>query len=427
MTIAEIHRIYLLHPIVTTDSRNCPQGSIFIALKGDSFNGNRFANQAIELGSAYAFVDEPEYANNSNIIYVDDCLLMLQQLANYHRRQLTIPVIGITGTNGKTTTKELVASVLCAKYNVLFTQGNLNNHIGVPLTLLKIDQTHDIAVIEMGANHEGEIKLLASIAEPNYGLITNVGKAHLEGFGSFEGVIRTKGELYDFIRATNGKIFIQQENSYLQNISQGIEKISYGESDHLFVSGRMMANDPYLSYEWIHNDKKSVVKTQLIGGYNLMNALAASAIGLTFGLSMIDISLSIEGYTPQNNRSQLTKTEKNTLVVDAYNANPSSMLAAITNFGQMEVASKVLILGDMRELGDNSAVEHQKIVDLISTFLFEKVLLCGEHFGATKSSFQTFSGTNDLLKFLKLNPITNNYILIKGSRGMKLEGVIEWL
>lgn len=427
MSIEEIYKIYLNHPVVTTDSRNCPEGSIFIALKGDSFNGNLFAKQAIEKGSAYAFVDEREFADSKRIFLVDDCLKMLQQLANHHRRQLKIPVIGITGTNGKTTTKELTSSVLARKFNVLYTQGNLNNHIGVPLTLLKINSKHEIAVIEMGANHPGEIKFLSEIAMPDYGLITNVGKAHLEGFGSFEGVIRTKGELYDFIRKTGGKIFIHQENSYLAEISKGIDRISYGETDGLYVTGKITANDPYLSFSWSRSGSKSEVKTRLIGGYNLMNALAAAAIGSNFGISMYEISKAIEEYTPQNNRSQLTKTDRNTLVVDAYNANPSSMLAAVTNFGEMDVPHKVLILGDMRELGETSAEEHQKVVDLIARYSFDQVILCGENFSATKNSFHAFPDTESVIEYLKKYPFNHNYVLIKGSRGMRLEKTIELL
>ncbi|MFZ4455626.1 MAG: UDP-N-acetylmuramoyl-tripeptide--D-alanyl-D-alanine ligase [Bacteroidales bacterium] len=424
MTIQEIYNIYLKHPVVTTDSRNCPDGSIFIALKGDSFNGNLFAKQAIEKGCAYAFVDEQVYADGNRILYVDDCLTMLQKLANWHRRQLTIPIIGITGTNGKTTTKELTSAVLASKFNVLFTQGNLNNHIGVPLTLLKINKQHEIAVIEMGANHQGEIKFLSEIAEPNFGLITNVGKAHLEGFGSFEGVIKTKTELYEFVKRTNSTLFIHNENPYLMPKAKGISQILYGETDGLFVSGKMVANNPYLSFEWSHDGNQHFVQTQLIGGYNLMNALAATAIGLNFGVTPKDVCAAIEEYTPQNNRSQLTKTERNSLVVDAYNANPSSMLVAITNFGEMQVESKVMILGDMRELGESSEMEHQKVVDLISTFTFDDVLLCGEHFGKTKHNFKSFANTDLLIEFLQKQQIENSCVLIKGSRGMRLEKCI---
>lgn len=427
MNIKSLYELYKKHPLITTDSRNCPDSSIFIALKGESFNGNLYAQQAIDKGCAYAIVDEVEYADGINILLVDDCLETLQQLANYHRRQLSIPFIGITGTNGKTTTKELTSAVLGKKYNVLFTQGNLNNHIGVPLTLLKINETHDIAVIEMGANHPGEIKALAEIAEPDFGLITNVGKAHLEGFGSFEGVIRTKGELYDFLRLKGGKAFIHHENEYLRQISDGLDTISYGEANGLYIQGKMTGCSPYLALEWSHSGNKHQVTTQLIGGYNLMNALAAAAIGTYFGVSEGQISEALSEYQPQNNRSQLKQTERNQLVIDAYNANPSSMQAAVVNFGQMEVESKVLILGDMFELGETSAEEHQKVVDLIGQYPFDLVLLCGENFSTSSHSYKSFLATTDLLHYIQEYPISESTILIKGSRGMKLEQTIEFL
>lgn len=427
MSIEQLYQIYLQYPYITTDSRNCPNGSLFIALKGDNFNGNKFAQQALEKGSAFAIVDELEFATNDKIILVDNCLNTLQELANYHRRQLKIPIIGITGTNGKTTTKELTAVVLSSKYNVLFTQGNLNNHIGVPLTILKINATHEIAVIEMGASKPGDIKELVNIAEPDFGIITNVGKAHLEGFGSFEGVIKTKGEMYDFIKSKHRKIFIHHENQFLQSISNGIEKIEYGENIGCFVNGKVTGNDPFLTYSWSTNGFESIVKTQLIGAYNLQNALAATAIGLTFNVRPDDISAAIEAYTPQNNRSQLTKTVRNTLIIDAYNANPSSMLAAINNFGQMHVTNKVLILGDMRELGDSSEVEHQRIVDLISKYSFNNVFLCGHYFKQTVHSFKSFETTTELIDYLTGNQISNCTILIKGSRGIQLEKTISLL
>lgn len=427
MDIKSLYELYRKHPVVTTDTRNCPDSSIFIALKGESFNGNKFAAQAIEKGCAYAIVDEAQFATSDKIILVYDCLQTLQQLANYHRRQLTIPVIGITGTNGKTTTKELTSAVLSKKYNVLFTQGNLNNHIGVPLTLLKINDSHEIAVIEMGANHPGEIKTLVEIAEPDCGLITNVGKAHLEGFGSFEGVIRTKGELYDYLRAKGGKIFIHNENEYLQQISEGLEKVSYGEANGLYITGKMTGCSPFLAFEWQHSEVKHTVTTQLIGGYNLTNALVAAAVGIYFGVSEEKISEALTEYKPQNNRSQLTLTERNQLIIDAYNANPSSMQAAVTNFGQMEAAAKVLILGDMFELGATSAEEHQKVVDLIGQHSFDLVLLCGENFSISNHKFKSFLGTTDLLHYLQEYPISDATVLIKGSRGMKLEQTIEWL
>ena len=326
---------------VTTDTRNCPENSMFIALKGETFNGNAFAKQALEKGCRYAVVDEEEYAEegNSNILLVDDCLKTLQALAREHRRQMGTRIIGITGTNGKTTTKELIATVLKKRYKVLYTQGNLNNHIGVPLTLLNLTEKHELAVVEMGANHPGEIRTLVHIAEPDCGLITNVGKAHLEGFGSFEGVVKTKSELYDYLRSKeNAFIFLDKDNEVLCQASAGLENIGYGmENDVLYVSGRLHACAPFLAFEWKHGGKSHDVQTHLIGSYNIKNALAAISIGCRFGVPAEDICEALDNYIPSNNRSQLTETADNHLIVDAYNANPTSMRAALENFRLMEV------------------------------------------------------------------------------------------
>ena len=362
MKLSALYQIFLDCQLVTTDSRNCPEGSLFIALKGESFNGNAFAGKALETGCAYAVIDESEYAieGDQRYILVDDCLQTLQQLANYHRRQLGTRVIGITGTNGKTTTKELISAVLSQSHNILYTLGNLNNHIGVPSTLLRLKAEHDLAVIEMGANHPGEIKFLSEIVEPDCGIITNVGKAHLEGFGSFEGVIKTKGELYDFLRKKEGStVFIHHDNAYLMNIAEGLNLIPYGTEDDLYVNGRITGNSPYLTFEWkAGKDGKSYqVQTQLIGEYNFPNALAAITIGRFFGVEDAKINEALAGYTPQNNRSQLKKTDDNTLIIDAYNANPTSMQASLANFHNMKVENKMLILGDMRELGKDGPEE----------------------------------------------------------------------
>lgn len=390
MKLSALYQIFLDCQLVTTDSRNCPEGSLFIALKGESFNGNAFAGKALETGCAYAVIDESEYAieGDQRYILVDDCLQTLQQLANYHRRQLGTRVIGITGTNGKTTTKELISAVLSQSHNILYTLGNLNNHIGVPSTLLRLKAEHDLAVIEMGANHPGEIKFLSEIVEPDCGIITNVGKAHLEGFGSFEGVIKTKGELYDFLRKKEGStVFIHHDNAYLMNIAEGLNLIPYGTEDDLYVNGRITGNSPYLTFEWkAGKDGKSYqVQTQLIGEYNFPNALAAITIGRFFGVEDAKINEALAGYTPQNNRSQLKKTDDNTLIIDAYNANPTSMMAALQNFRNMEVPHKMLILGDMRELGAESAAEHQKIADYLKECAFEKVWLVGDQFAAAST------------------------------------------
>ena len=415
---------------MTTDSRNCPEGSLFIALKGESFNGNAFAGKALETGCAYAIIDEPEYAveGDQRYILVDDCLQTLQQLANYHRRQLGTRVIGITGTNGKTTTKELISAVLSQSHNILYTLGNLNNHIGVPSTLLRLKAEHDLAVIEMGANHPGEIKFLSEIAEPDCGIITNVGKAHLEGFGSFEGVIKTKGELYDFLRKKEGStVFIHHDNAYLMNIAGGLNLIPYGTEDDLYVNGRITDNSPYLTFEWKagKDGETYQVQTQLIGEYNFPNALAAITIGLFFGVEAAKINEALAGYTPQNNRSQLKKTNDNTLIIDAYNANPTSMMAALQNFRNMEVPHKMLLLGDMRELGAESAAEHQKIADYIKECDFEEVWLVGEQFAAAEHSFKTYPNVQEVIKELETNKPKGYTILIKGSNGIKLSSTVD--
>ena len=432
MKLSALYQIFLDCQLVTTDSRNCPEGSLFIALKGESFNGNAFAGKALETGCAYAVIDESEYAieGDQRYIFVDDCLQTLQQLANYHRRQLGTRVIGITGTNGKTTTKELISAVLSQSHNILYTLGNLNNHIGVPSTLLRLKAEHDLAVIEMGANHPGEIKFLSEIVEPDCGIITNVGKAHLEGFGSFEGVIKTKGELYDFLRKKEGStVFIHHDNAYLMNIAGGLNLIPYGTEDDLYVNGRIIGNSPYLTFEWkAGKDGKSYqVQTQLIGEYNFPNALAAITIGRFFGVEDVKINEALAGYTPQNNRSQLKKTDDNTLIIDAYNANPTSMMAALQNFRNMEVPHKMLILGDMRELGAESAAEHQKIVDYLKECAFEKVWLVGDQFAAAEHSFQTYPNVQEVIKELDADKPKGYTILIKGSNGIKLSSVVDYL
>ncbi len=430
MNLSALYQIFLDCQLVTTDSRNCPEGSLFIALKGESFNGNAFAGKALETGCAYAIIDEPEYAveGDQRYILVDDCLQTLQQLANYHRRQLGTRVIGITGTNGKTTTKELISAVLSQSHNILYTLGNLNNHIGVPSTLLRLKAEHDLAVIEMGANHPGEIKFLSEIVEPDCGIITNVGKAHLEGFGSFEGVIKTKGELYDFLRKKEGStVFIHHDNAYLMNIAGGLNLIPYGTEDDLYVNGRITDNSPYLTFEWKagKDGETYQVQTQLIGEYNFPNALAAITIGLFFGVEAAKINEALAGYTPQNNRSQLKKTNDNTLIIDAYNANPTSMMAALQNFRNMEVPHKMLLLGDMRELGAESAAEHQKIADYIKECDFEEVWLVGEQFAAAEHSFKTYPNVQEVIKELETNKPKGYTILIKGSNGIKLSSTVD--
>lgn len=432
MKLAALYQIFQQCQSVTTDSRNCPAGSLFIALKGASFNGNAFARLALDSGCAYAIVDEAEYAveGDRRYILVDNCLQTMQQLANYHRRQLGTRIIGITGTNGKTTTKELMSAVLCKAHNVLYTSGNLNNHIGVPITLLRLKPEHDLAVIEMGASHPGEIKFLCGIVEPDYGIITNVGKAHLEGFGSFEGVVKTKGELYDFLRQKgDSTIFIHHDNPYLMNISDGLNRIPYGTEDDLYINGRITDNSPYLAFEWKagRDGEKHQVRTQLIGEYNFPNALAAITIGRFFGVETHKIDEALAEYTPQNNRSQLKKTEDNTLIIDAYNANPTSMMAALQNFRNMNAPHKMLLLGDMRELGAEGAAEHQKVVDYIKENNFEKVWLVGEQFAAARHTFKTYANVQEVIKELETNKPKGYTILIKGSNSIKLSTAVEYL
>lgn len=430
MNITDLYAIFKEHPSITTDTRNCSKGSIFLALKGGNFNGNTFARSAIEAGCSYAIVDEEEYAIHPNIILVEDCLKTLQELANYHRRQFKIPVLGITGSNGKTTTKELVLSVLSQEYNVIATQGNYNNHIGVPLTLLRITKEHEIAIIEMGANHMGEIKALTEIAEPNYGLITNVGQAHLEGFGSYENIIKAKGELYDFVRSTKeGKIFVDSSNDVLMKMSEGITVIPYGfgSRDELFVTGRVLASTPFLKLEWCMASTCYEVETKMVGTYNLSNALAAVTIGKYFGIKSDLICKAIEEYEPTNNRSQLKETDKNMLIIDSYNANPTSMKAALENFKSLEVNHKVLILGDMKELGPDSDQEHQKIADMVAGNGFDKVIFVGENFSHVDTKYSRYANFLQLKDYLVSHPIEDSYILLKGSRGMHLEDCIELL
>lgn len=405
---------------VTTDSRNCPEGSMFIALKGENFNGNTFATQALKQGCRYAVVDEPEYAGE-RILLVDDCLKALQQLARYHRCRLGIPVIGITGTNGKTTTKELIATVLNRKYHTLYTQGNLNNHIGVPLTLLRLTEEHEMAVVEMGASHPGDIRELVHIAEPDYGIITNVGRAHLLGFGSFEGVIRTKGELYDYLRE-KGKatVFIQHENPYLNQIAGGVTCVAYGQTPGLYVSGELTGCSPFLSFRWTAEGQFYEVDTHLIGSYNLDNMLAAVAIGRYFGVPETEICDALASYQPRNNRSQLVETACNKLIVDAYNANPTSMMAALDNFRRVDVPRKMVILGDMKELGAVSREEHRKVVDYLEACGFDRVLLVGPEFAAVHAAFQSFDNVDEVLSVLAEQKPEGYYILVKGSNSMKL-------
>jgi UDP-N-acetylmuramoyl-tripeptide--D-alanyl-D-alanine ligase len=403
---------------------------LFFALKGENFDGNKFALSSLQKSCRYAVVDDAQYAIDDRFLLVDNCLEALQKLAREHRCRLKTPVIGITGTNGKTTTKELIATVLSQKFNTLYTQGNFNNHIGVPLTLLQLKPEHEMAVIEMGANHPGEIKTLANIACPDFGIITNVGKAHLEGFGSFEGVIRTKGELYDYIRANGGSLFVNLDNPILSDLSAAIARIGYAlTSGEAVVQGRVISDGPFLKLAWKKDAEESeyAVNTNLIGEYNAENVLAAICIGSHFGVTPGQINRALETYQPTNNRSQFKETEKNHLIIDAYNANPTSMNASIINFRHMHATKKAVILGDMFELGDQSQQEHQKIVDLLAESAFDKVILVGERFGAIPSNFIKIADTASLIAYLEKEQLSGYTVLVKGSHGMRLDKCVDQL
>jgi UDP-N-acetylmuramoyl-tripeptide--D-alanyl-D-alanine ligase len=433
--IKKLYTHFIKHPVVCTDTRDIKPGSIFFALKGGNFNANEFAEQALNAGCSLAVIDEAKYKKDERYFLVEDVLIALQQLANYHRKQLSIPIISITGTNGKTTSKELVNAVLSQKYNVLATKGNLNNHIGVPLTLLNITAEHEMAIIEMGANHQGEIEMLCNIAEPNFGMITNIGKAHLEGFGGYAGVIKTKNEMYQFIQQKGGKLFVNGDNELLVNLSKNISKITFGTSETVDFKGKLIDCNPFVKLKCASKndatdiDNKPLISTQLIGNYNFENILAAACIGDYFKVSEQQIKNGLENYVPSNNRSQVMQTKNNLLLLDAYNANPSSMNAAIENFAQMQQANKMVILGDMLELGDESEKEHTSIVNLLQQKNILNTILVGPHFikAGNSNNLKTFATADDLVSYLKQHPVKDATILIKGSRGIKLEKVVEVL
>lgn len=427
MTIEEIYSRLKECSGVTTDSRKCGPGLMFFALKGERFDGNEFVRGALEQGCPYAVMDNAGLydAADSRMILVDNVLFTLQQVAAFHRRKLGTTVIGITGTNGKTTTKELTGAVMSSTYNILCTQGNLNNSIGVPLTVMGLKPEHEYAIVEMGASHPGDIKELVEISQPDYGLITNVGKAHLLGFGSFEGVKRTKGELYDWLREHGGTAFVNRDNEHLQQMALGLSMIEYGKPGQagLLVEGEVLECNPFVKFRWRSaKGEWHTVQTSLIGAYNVDNALAAITIGLHFGVSEDRASKAVAGYVPQNNRSQLTETGRNHLVVDAYNANPTSMAAAIENFSMMKADNKMLILGDMRELGEVSETEHRNIVELLKEKGFTRVWLVGSEFSkvAQRSGFRLFADVEAVNEALKIEPLNGLSILIKGSNSIGL-------
>jgi UDP-N-acetylmuramoyl-tripeptide--D-alanyl-D-alanine ligase len=426
MEITGLYKIYLDNPSVQTDTRKLKKGDLFFALKGNNFNGNEFAKQALDAGAAYAVIDQEEYAIKGRTILVKDVLTTLQEIAQYHRQQFTIPFIAITGSNGKTTTKELIHSVLSTRFKTYTTEGNLNNHIGVPLTLLKIKPDAEMAVIEMGANHIGEIASYCRIALPDHGLITNCGKAHLEGFGSEEGVRKAKGELFDHLRTlTHGIAFVNWDYEYLQQMSKGISGIiKYGTKEDAHVIGKVMKNDPLLEVEILQGLDEKQIRTNLVGEYNLPNVLAAVTVGKYFKVPEKNIKSAIEEYTPSNSRSQLVRKGTNTIILDAYNANPSSMKLAIENFAMLKAANKVLILGAMAELGNESVAEHEALVRLIGRNEWKAVVLVGGDFLKLRHPYLGFENAKQAREWMKQQQFDHTHFLVKGSRSMEMEKVI---
>ena len=406
------------NPCICTDSRKIRKGAIFFALKGENFNGNKFALKAIQDGCSYAIIDEKDYDTHQNTILVDDALAPLQKLATYHRAQLNIPVIGITGTNGKTTSKELIKEVLNSQLKTYATKGNLNNHIGVPLSILEINKQHEIAIIEMGANHQKEIEFLCNIAQPTHGTITNIGSAHLEGFGSLQGVINTKNELYQFIAKTNGLLFINSADDLLLGLAALTPKITYGKEGD--VKGTIEKSTPFLKV----NFQGFTINSQLIGNFQFSNIMLAICIGDYFSISTNNIKQSIENYIPTNNRSQIIETKNNTLILDAYNANPSSMKAMLLSFSEQKYSNKLCILGDMLELGKDSEKEHQEIISLCKKLKLNCYYI-GKEF--KKVNQKAFKNRKDFEEQLEEEGISTKTILLKGSRGIGLEKLVKYL
>lgn len=432
MEINDLYNLYLQNSSIKIDTRKIAAGDIFFALKGANFNGNHFARQALAAGAAYAIIDEEVNIDDDRLIKTDDVLLTLQQLAKCHRENFNtspsgrqVPFIAITGSNGKTTTKELVHQVLSSSYKTYTTEGNLNNHIGIPITILKIKRNAEMAVIEMGANHLNEIAGYCSYTNPTHGLITNCGKAHLDGFGGIEGVRKGKGELFDFIKKTNGTAIVNYDDNYLKEISAGIKNIvTYGSSKGS-VSGRSIKNSFFLEVEILKGANTGNIKTQLVGNYNLLNVLAAVTIGKYFNINDEKIKKAIENYVPSNSRSQLIKKGTNTIILDAYNANPASMKAAIENFSQMQATDKILLIGSMMELGDESEKEHQEIIKLIDNYKWKNVVLVGDNFKNIKHSYMHFDNSIKVRKWLIDKRFENTHILIKGSRSIEMEKVLD--
>lgn len=430
--IQELYQHYLQYPKVCIDTRTIANGCLFFALKGQNFDANTFAEQALAQGAAFAIIDDYKYAINDKCILVPDVLTTLQDLAKYHRKQLAIPVIGLTGSNGKTTTKELINTVLAEQYQTFATKGNLNNHIGVPLSVLAIQSDVEIAVIEMGANHQKEIEFLCEIAQPTHGLITNIGMAHLEGFGGIEGVKKGKGELYAYLKKTNGYAFINKDNPSLKEIrdKHQLDKIIYyGLEKQNAISGRLLHSDPFIEFEWSKELETYAAKANLTGTYNFENILAAICIGDFFNLTPAQINKGLADYFPNNNRSQLTKTENNTLICDFYNANPSSMVAALNNLKALSGTQKTAIVGDMFELGAEAAEQHEKVIKTALQNNINQLIFIGQNFYAFKDKYKGnfFATPAEAYVFLTEQPIKGNLVLLKGSRGVALEQLLPLL
>ncbi|WP_405383948.1 UDP-N-acetylmuramoyl-tripeptide--D-alanyl-D-alanine ligase [Maribacter sp. LLG6340-A2] len=423
MTIKDLHSVFLKFPSVSTDTRKINEGDIFFALKGDNFNGNFYAEQALKQGASYAVVDEEEFNKSDRTILVNDTLASLQQLANYHRKFCKAKIISLTGSNGKTTTKELINAVLSTTYKTIATKGNLNNHIGVPLTLLSIKPDTEIAIVEMGANHLNEITFLSSIAEPDFGYITNFGKAHLEGFGGVKGVIRGKSELYEYLTKNNKSIFLNADDPIqLNKLKSYTHKYGFSTENSKYYNIEYLGAQPFVRVKFDHIEATS----NLIGSYNFHNCCAAIIMGKYFNVELSQIKNAIENYTPQNNRSQIIETAGHYIILDAYNANPSSMKAALENFSTLDKPNKIAILGDMFELGDSADVEHQTIAQITEKLNIDQMILIGENFYRTKITSNKFKKFDDLKHYLNEHPILqNSTILIKGSRGMALERLLE--
>ena len=418
MNINKLYSIFSNNPVICTDSRKIIKGSIFFSLKGKNFNGNKYALQAVNEGCKFAIIDEEKFAINKKLILVKDSLKTLQRLATLHRQKIDIPIIGITGTNGKTTSKELIKCILSSQLNCYATKGNLNNHIGIPLSILEINDEHEIAVIEMGANHQKEIEFLCKIVKPSHAAITNIGNAHLLGFKNFNGVIKTKNEIYQYIAANKGLLFVNVEDKLLMNLSEKIDRTTYGNVAD--ISGKMTKYENKLCVSY----KNNIIKSNLIGDFQFSNIMLSICIGENFNILEENIKSSIQKYIPNNNRSQIIKTKENTLILDAYNANPSSMEAMLISFSKQNYLNKICILGDMLELGEYSLIEHQKIISLCKKLKIKSYFIGEEFHNVNNTIFRT---RKDFERKLNSDPIKGKMILLKGSRSIGLENLVEYL